>query len=90
LRRFREGNVVGMWERYLHLIERWSVEILCGVHAEGAIVRNLVVLVEEVIVDIVEGCGNRGINCIRASGHSEMLVPGILDERRQRQVGGVT
>lgn len=57
--RFKVGNV-GMLERervrkrrYLHPIERWRIERLSGTHAEGAIGRNLVVLVEDVVgVDI--------------------------------------
>jgi hypothetical protein len=91
LRRFEVGKVVRMLElervwkrRCLRLIEMRRIEGLCGAHAEGPIVRNLVVLVEEVVgVDIVGGCGNRGIDCSR--GHSEKLVCGMLEERRERR-----
>lgn len=74
-----------VWKRRcLRLIESRRIERLCGAHAEGAIVRNLVVLVEEVVgVDIVGDCGNGGIDCSR--GHSEKLVRGMLEERRKRR-----
>jgi anaerobic glycerol-3-phosphate dehydrogenase len=73
----------------LHLIERRSIERLCGAHAEGAIVRNLVVLIEVVVgVNIiVGGCGN-GVTS--SCGHSKKLVRGMFEERRETQVGGVT
>jgi hypothetical protein len=90
LRRFKVGNVVGVLERKrvwksrcLHPIERRSIERLSGAHAEGAIVRSpVVVLVEEVVgVDIVRGCRNGGIH----RSHSEKLVRGMLEERRERR-----
>jgi hypothetical protein len=87
LRRFKVGKVVGVlkrervWKgRCLHLIEGPSKERLSGAHAEGVIVRHLVVL-EVIGVDhIVGGYGKGGIHC----SHSETLVRGLLEGRRER------
>jgi len=58
------------------------IERLSGAHAEGAINRNLVFLVEEVVgVDIVGVCEKRGIHCSRIHIQVEKLVRGMLEER---------
>lgn len=63
----------------MYLIEIGTIERLSEAHVQGAIARDLVVLVEEVVVlDIVEQCGSGGIHCNH--GHIE-LFRGMLEER---------